>query len=312
LTKVIKETAADGFNGDTMPFVPEDFYTQSVKIGHPIAMEPEGSGTADSANWDTMGWGYWYNDETRLQRPTAPGVDLQKWLDSRRLTNVCDRWAVNRTDNIQYAFFNGAGYEMVSAAHHKLLASDADVFRICHKWENIWGVWNQLTSYDCDAVRRTATILRYFGAGACPSLKAGQRCLLQSSLWEPHTPTVQQHVYASKFPSPARSDGSSDHVVWLMVNRAGSQLAGSQLKVTGLSAGYTFYDAYRGVKLTPGAGLVVNPSKDGNGLSDYTLGFDLEANGFGAVLATRAGTTAMQVQALPKLPRGSCRSTSGR
>jgi hypothetical protein len=51
LNQLIKDTAADGFNGDTMPYIPENFYTQSVKDNWPIAMEPEGGGDEMSINW---------------------------------------------------------------------------------------------------------------------------------------------------------------------------------------------------------------------------------------------------------------------
>ena len=40
------------------------------------------------------------------------------------MTHICERWAQTRTDGLQYAFFNGAGYE---------------------SWENIWGMWNGFT-----------------------------------------------------------------------------------------------------------------------------------------------------------------------
>ena len=42
----------------------------------------------------------------------------------KHLTHICERWAEDRTDGLQYAFFNGAGYE---------------------SWENIWGIFNQIT-----------------------------------------------------------------------------------------------------------------------------------------------------------------------
>jgi hypothetical protein len=35
---------ADGFNGDTMKEIPQEFYDAGMARGHPIAMEPEGSG----------------------------------------------------------------------------------------------------------------------------------------------------------------------------------------------------------------------------------------------------------------------------
>lgn len=56
----IQAMDADGFNGDTMGFVPKEFYDVSVKLGHSVAIEPEGRGNVvndGAANWDTMGWG---------------------------------------------------------------------------------------------------------------------------------------------------------------------------------------------------------------------------------------------------------------
>ena len=36
-------------------------------------------------------------------------VSRYKWLEPRHMVNVCDRWARDKTDNLQYAFFNGVG-----------------------------------------------------------------------------------------------------------------------------------------------------------------------------------------------------------
>jgi hypothetical protein len=65
---LLKQTGGDGFNGDTMDFVPESFYKAAEKLHYPLAFEPEGGGKDDhSLNWSTMGWGYW-------SYPTAPSA----------------------------------------------------------------------------------------------------------------------------------------------------------------------------------------------------------------------------------------------
>lgn len=105
----------DGFNGDTMGNIPQDFYVQSRLINHSIALEPEGGGGGiidgeSTGNWDTMGWGYW-------KHPDIPNIDTWKWLDSRRMTHVCERWSQDHTNAMQGAWFNGVGFET---------------------WENVW------------------------------------------------------------------------------------------------------------------------------------------------------------------------------
>ena len=95
-----------------------------------------------------MSWGYW--DYGRV-----PVVSRYKWLEGRHMVNVCERWAHDRTDGLQSAFFNGAGYE---------------------SWENVWGIWNQLTPRDAEALRRVALVER------------ATAYYLASPGWEPHVP----------------------------------------------------------------------------------------------------------------------------
>ena len=54
------------------------------------------------------------------------------------MVNICRRWARDKTDDLQHAFFNGVGYE---------------------SWENIWGIWNQIptaTPKRCGGSRRSS------------------------------------------------------------------------------------------------------------------------------------------------------------
>merc|ERR1719183_2814306 len=208
--KLLEQTGGDGLNGDTMGFFDKEFYDLSAQRGHPIALEPEGGGKDESLNWETMGWGYWNYPAA----PAGPVVDRFKFVtEGKFLTNVCDRWNTDKTRNLHAAWFNGDGYET---------------------WENVWGIWNGITPYDGEAIRRVGTMLRYFG-------KEG---FLQSSEWEPYTREVwQQGVYASKFPLSVRNQ-----TVWTIVNRNNANLTVGLV----VPEGKKYYDCYHGVELKAG------------------------------------------------------------
>ena len=156
--KAMAEVGADGINGDTLDGVPRSFRMASDQTGHPIALEPEGGPADEALQVEQPTWGYW-------KYPFVP-IQRYKWLETRHMVNVCDRWNRRKTDNLQFAFFNGVGYE---------------------SWENIWGIWNQITPRDAEALRRIARIERAMAP------------LLISPEWEPHTPTLRYGVFASKF-----------------------------------------------------------------------------------------------------------------
>jgi gamma-glutamyl hercynylcysteine S-oxide synthase len=175
VARLMAAIGADGINGDTMSSIPLVFRTASDRTGHPIVFEPEGgdAGDADPATaWNNLGWQYW-------KFPFEPMVGKNKWLEPRYMMNVCDRWARDKVDDLQYAFFNGTGYE---------------------SWENVWGIWNQIDQRDAEALRRISNIER-----------ASWR-LLESPGWIPFFPTLRYGVFASEW--PAKSE-----VLWTIVNR---------------------------------------------------------------------------------------------
>ena len=221
------EIGSDGINGDTFGGIPRSYRAASDAIGHPLVLEPEGYPDSDEMlNWNSMSWGYW-------KYPFVPMIARGKWLEPRHMVNVCDRWNKDKTDNLQYAFFNGVGYET---------------------WENIWGIWNGITERDAEAVRRVAKIERRFAE------------YLVSADWEPHTPTIQYGVFASKWPKGGRA-------LWTVVNRTVYNIGGRQLEVAAQS-GMHYFDLWHGVELT----------SETKGVK-AVLAFDMEASGFGAVLA---------------------------
>lgn len=227
IAALMKEIDADGINGDTQDGVPLGFSLAAEKIGHPLAFEPEVSPSDEALSWNVMTWG-------QYTFPFIPMVDRFKWLETRHMVNISDRWAKDKTNDLQYAFFNGVGWE---------------------SWENIWGIWNGITPRDAEATRRIAMIER----AVAP--------FLVSKDWEPLYPMHSYGVYASRWPLGRET-------VWSIVNRTDSNIDGPQMDVP-TAPGMRYFDLYHGTEIkreTVGA--------------DTVLDFAIEANGYGAVLAT--------------------------
>jgi len=226
----LAEAGADGINGDTLRGVPESFRTSATALHHPLALEPELALEKDEMiNWNTMSWGYW-------RYGFVPSVSRYKWIEPRHMVNISDRWAHDHTDDLQFAFFNGTGFE---------------------SWENIWGIWNQMTPRDAEALRRISLIERF------------NQKLLVSPGWEPHVAMLQYGVFASKWPG-------QDSALWTIVNRNSYPVAERQMKLPH-SDGMRYYDLWNGKELHP-------EREDGMDV----LTFPLEANGFGSVLAAKS------------------------
>jgi RND superfamily putative drug exporter len=81
-----------------------------------------------------MGWAYWAWEEY------APPVDFWKFVEPRHMTQLCDRWATNRTNLLQFSWFNGVGHV---------------------SWENVWGIFNKFSPRDGEAARRLRPMLNF-------------------------------------------------------------------------------------------------------------------------------------------------------
>jgi iron(II)-dependent oxidoreductase len=162
VTALAVELGADGVNGDTYNGVPRSFRDAAEAAGRPLVFQPEGSLTADELlQWNHQTWG-------KASTEIIPAVSKVKWLESRHMVNIENRWCRDRTDDLHYIFFNGVGYTA---------------------WENVWGIWNQFTERDGEALRRIATILRQFPDQVV------------SAQWQPYAMALQQNVFASMFPA---------------------------------------------------------------------------------------------------------------
>ncbi len=188
IAEQMAEIGADGVNGDTQDGVPLAFSKAADLIGHPLAFQPELSSGDEALAWDLMSW--WEQDPARYAQ-FVPEIYRFKWLETRHMANISDRWARTKTDDLQVAFFNGIGWE---------------------SWENVWGIWNGITPRDGEATRRVATIDRAMAQ------------FLVSPDWEPFYPTQTFGVFASRWPL-------SDQTLWTLVNRNEYNVTGRQMLV---------------------------------------------------------------------------------
>lgn len=226
LTRLMADIGADGMNGDTQDGVPLAFSTAAEQAGHPLAFQPEMPFADEALGWNIMSWG-------QYTFSAVPKIDRYRWLEPRHMVNISDRWARSKTDDLQFAFFNGGGWE---------------------SWENVWGIWNGITSRDSEATRRVATIER------------GVTTFLASEDWQPFFPTHRLGIFASRWPQ-------GGNTVWTLVNRNEYDVDADQLTVAA-EPGMHWFDLYHGRELIP----VIN--------GDHaTLSFPIEAKGFGAVMA---------------------------
>jgi formylglycine-generating enzyme required for sulfatase activity len=184
VAQLMKEIGADGVNGDTQDGVPLAFSLAADKIGHPLAFEPEDGPSDEALAWNVLTWG-------QYKFQFAPTVDRYRWLEPRHQVNIQGRWNRDKTDDLQYAFFNGEGWE---------------------SWENVWGIWNGITPRDAEATRRMATMER----GVAP--------FLVSEGWQPFYPMRRYGIFASRWPL-------EEHTVWTIVNRNEYDVEGPQMSV---------------------------------------------------------------------------------
>ncbi|MCW3087065.1 MAG: hypothetical protein JWQ78_451 [Sediminibacterium sp.] len=186
LVKMMKEIGADGLNGDTMSGVSEDYANAADSLGFSLSFQPELSiRNIKGVEWNDLSWGYFWPYQKK------PGVSVYKWMESRHQVNITNRWAVDKTDDLQYALFNGIGI---------------------NTWENIWGIWNNYSDRYAEAVRRISTIYRTFPDN------------WSDPDWEPYVPTLQAGVYASEFTGQKGT-------IYTFINRDSIEKKGGQISL---------------------------------------------------------------------------------
>ncbi len=241
IAELVKAVGADGINGDTYNGVPRAFFDACDTLGCPVVLQPESTISAEEQLiWNVQSWG------KKAPNEVIPPVAKWKWLEPRHMINYENRWGRDRNHDLQYIFFNGIGY---------------------NAWENVWGIWNQLTPRDAETLRRIAMIERQFAP------------TLVSPDWRPYERTLQAGVFASRFPT-------ADYTLWTLVNRNEYTVAGEQIALPHRH-GTQYYDAWHGVPL--------QPRLDGE---RAVFEFGLEGRGFGALLALSPGAAIDGLDAL--------------
>jgi iron(II)-dependent oxidoreductase len=249
MAELVKATGADGINGDTYSGVPRPFFDSCDALECPVVLQPESTAQAGDhiLTWNLQSW------TKKVPQEVIPVVVKLKWLEPRHIVQIENRWSRDRNNDLQHAFFNGIGY---------------------NAWENVWGIWNQLTPRDAESLRRVALIQRQFAA------------LLVSADWTPYEKTLHAGVFASRFP------GSGGATLWTLVNRNEYDTDGEQIAVTH-TAGATYFDAWNGTPLEPRIESVRSLADRGpadRGPADRAVfSMKLEARGFGAIVALGSG-----------------------
>ena len=184
IAEFMKELGADGVNGDTQEGVPLAFSLAAEKIGHPMPFEPELTFSDEALAWDLVNWG-------QYKYQFVPTLDRYRWLEPRHQVHIQGRWDHDKTDALQFAFFNGEGWE---------------------SWENVWGIWNGITP----ARRRSDAPDRHH--------RTGDGALFANEGWEPFYPMLSYGVFASRWPS-------GDGTLWTIVNRNAYDVERRQMTV---------------------------------------------------------------------------------
>jgi len=195
LSRYVQQYGVDGFNGDTMYGVSSTFIEPSLRDPQAriVVAQPEEGLPDESVAWNKQSWAYLvYPDGSYYS--FVPMVSRPKWLESRHMVQVANRFCSNHTADLQIAFFNGIGFET---------------------WENVWGIWNGLSDRDAESTKRISKTYRFFS-------ERGN--YYASADWIPFVPITQTYgIFASMFPASADSTAAagkeSFSAVWNIVNR---------------------------------------------------------------------------------------------
>jgi hypothetical protein len=208
IAALVRELDADGVFLDTMKEGAAELRAALDAVRPGIALEGESRVPLSRTSDHHLSWAQWFADSA------VPGVQRARWFEQRHLTHQTRRWNRDHREELQAAWFNGAGMLV---------------------WENVFGSWVGWNARDRALLRAMLPVQRRYA----DHLALGE--------WTPlaDPPDTGVPVYASRFDH----DGSS---LWLLVNRADTPQAG-ELLAPAPRAEARWFDLLTGVELTPNA-----------------------------------------------------------
>ncbi|MBI2432451.1 MAG: hypothetical protein HYV26_06230, partial [Candidatus Hydrogenedentes bacterium] len=184
LAELVAALDADGIFLDTLSAASPSLRAKVDAVRPGVVIAPEIHPPIDQLGVLNLSWAQWLND------PRPPGMLHLKWIEPRHLQHQIRRWHSSHREEIEIAFFNGSGMLV---------------------WENIFGSYNPWTEEDRALWRRCAPILRAFRAN------------FTSDAWDPYYPTLQEGLYAHRWPAKTNS---WDLPVVFTLRRVGEPVAG--------------------------------------------------------------------------------------
>lgn len=161
IAELVAQLEADGVFLDTLTGA-DSALRQAVDARRAgVALVPELGPPVRQLSLCNLSWAQWAHD------PEPPGMPQLKWIEPRHIQHFTKRWETSHRDEIETAFFNGAGILL---------------------WENIFGTANPVSGEDALLWKRCASILRAFPE------------VFTSTLWDPFYPAVQEDMYVHRWP----------------------------------------------------------------------------------------------------------------
>jgi iron(II)-dependent oxidoreductase len=164
LAEIVAAINADGVFLDTLSAADPALRRELDNVKPGIALVSEGHLDFPQLEFCSGSWAQW------LDEPQQPGILKLKWVQPTHIQYQIRRWDIDRSDEIQTAFFNGSGMLI---------------------WENVFGTYNPWNQTDRQNWKKANLILHYFKDEFTQE-------------FEPYYPAAQKDLYVTHWSSKGR------------------------------------------------------------------------------------------------------------